>query len=77
MFALHIAALVICSALAALILTIFILGIISSFSSSKWFCRVMGWHREPNALGFDGVSFNGCCPRCGKHVLLDSQGNWF
>lgn len=77
MFALHIVVLVVCLALAVLIVTVLILGIVSSFSSSKWFCRVMGWHREPNEHGFDGVSFNGCCPRCGKHVLLDSQGNWF
>jgi len=77
MFALHIVSLVVCLALAAVIVTMLILGIVSSFSPSKWFCRVMGWHREPNEQGFDGVSLNGCCPRCGKHVLLDSQGNWF
>jgi len=43
----------------------------------KWFCIHMGWHLAPIAQGFDGCSFNGVCPRCGKHVLQDSQGNWF
>ena len=42
-----------------------------------WFCRVMHWHLAPKEQGFDGCSFNGTCPRCGKSVLRDSQGNWF
>jgi len=41
------------------------------------FCRVMGWHLAPKKQGFDGCSYNGNCPRCGKKVLQDSQGNWF
>lgn len=44
---------------------------------SKWFCDKMGWHLAPHAQGFDGCSFTGKCPRCGKGVLQDSQGNWF
>lgn len=43
----------------------------------KWFCDNLGWHLTPKEQGFDGASANGTCPRCGKHVLLDSQGNWF
>lgn len=43
----------------------------------KWFCDKMGWHVAPEAQGFDGCSLKGQCPRCGKHVLQDSQGNWF
>jgi len=43
----------------------------------KWFCDHMGWHLSPIAQGFDGCSFTGTCPRCGKSVLQDSQGNWF
>ena len=42
-----------------------------------WACRVMGWHLRPKEIGFDGASLNGVCPRCGKHVMQDSQGNWF
>ena len=53
------------------------LSIIDRFSKSKWFCRVMGWHKAPNSQGFDGCSFNGTCPRCSERVLQDSQGNWF
>ena len=43
----------------------------------KWACDKMGWHLAPAAQGFDGCSLNGTCPRCGKGVLQDSQGNWF
>jgi len=43
----------------------------------NWACRVMGWHLRPNDVGFDGCSKTGVCPRCQKHVLQDSQGNWF
>jgi hypothetical protein len=42
-----------------------------------WFCKHLGWHKAPSKRGFDGASFTGTCPRCGKHVLQDSQGNWF
>jgi hypothetical protein len=46
------------------------------FPNCKWFCNKMGWHQRPKRIGFDGCSANGICPRCGKHVLQDSQGNW-
>jgi hypothetical protein len=54
-----------------------ILSGVDTFSSNVWFCRVMGWHKRPNDIGFDGASSFGQCPRCGEKVLLDSQGNWF
>lgn len=43
----------------------------------KWACTKLGWHLAPLTQGFDGASANGTCPRCGKSVLQDSQGNWF
>jgi len=43
----------------------------------KWFCDHIGWHLTPTTQDFDGCSLTGCCPRCGKSVLQDSQGNWF
>ena len=44
----------------------------------KYFCTHFGhWHLAPKEIGFDGCSCNGVCPRCGKFVMLDSQGNWF
>lgn len=42
-----------------------------------WFCKHMGWHLRPKQVGFDGCSLTGICPRCGEHVMQDSQGNWF
>ncbi len=43
----------------------------------KWACTALGWHLAPESKGFDGCSLQGKCPRCGKPVLMDSQGNWF
>ena len=43
----------------------------------KWACLKFGWHLAPNEQAFDGCSCSGKCPRCGKNVLQDSQGNWF
>jgi len=60
-----------------LITVLFILAIISTFSKNVWFCNTFGWHKAPTGIGFDGCSRNGDCRRCGKHVLQDSQGNWF
>ena len=76
MFALHIVAIVLSLAAAALS-TLVLLDVANSSSSSKLFCTTMGWHRQPDSIEFDGCSMFGYCPRCGKHVLLDSQGNWF
>ena len=39
-------------------------------------CIIMGLHKEPKEIRFDGCSFVGTCPRCGQEILRDSQGNW-
>ena len=62
---------------AAFVSVMFIMMFIDKFSKSTWFCIKMGWHKRPIRIGFDGASHNGKCPRCGKRVLQDSQGNWF
>jgi hypothetical protein len=46
----------------------------------RWFlCEFLGWHRPAQAvaMGWDGVSFTAVCERCGRRILMDSQGNWF
>lgn len=43
----------------------------------KWACDKMGWHLAPAVIHCDEVNMSGKCPRCGKNVLLDGQGNWF
>lgn len=42
----------------------------------RWFCDHIGWHIEPVVKDFDGANQYGICPRCGKEVIQDSQGNW-
>jgi hypothetical protein len=68
--------LIIVPALSAIIV-LTILSLIDWKSNNIWFCEKMGWHKPPERVGFDGCSMEGFCPRCGKHVLRDSQGNWF
>ena len=58
------------------VVTLFILALCNKWLPI-WFCNNMGWHLAPKSQGFDGCSLNGKCPRCGKKVLRDSQGNWF
>ena len=43
----------------------------------KWACRVFHWHVAPSERTFDGCSSHGVCPRCGKEVMQDSNGDWF
>ena len=43
----------------------------------RWFCDKLAWHMQGTELAFDGCSMQSVCPRCGKQVMQDSQGNWF
>jgi hypothetical protein len=43
----------------------------------KFFCHDLRWHKAPLKQGHDGASYTGACPRCGKKVLQDSNGDWF
>ena len=63
--------------IAMLLLALLMIAAFQHRSKSKWFCDKMGWHNAPVVTGWDGASFEGVCPRCGRHVLQDSQGNWF
>jgi hypothetical protein len=58
---------------------VFILMLLVTFNDylPRWFCDHIDWHLTPTMQGFDGCSLTGTCPRCGKSVLQDSQGNWF
>lgn len=52
----------------------------SSFFSSllpKWFCIKLSWHVSPKEKHFDGESYYGTCPRCGKKIKQYQQGGWF
>ena len=59
------------------ILILLILSSIVNPLLPKCMCDIMGWHIKPEHIGSDGCSEEGICPRCGRHVLKDSQGNWF
>jgi len=44
----------------------------------KIYCEIFPWHNGSGIIkDFDGCSFKSTCSRCGKEVMMDSQGNWF
>ena len=55
-------------------------GIYIKFGIGKWFYHdLLGWH-EPDAkevVEYDGVNTHCVCRHCKKHIMQDSQGNWF
>ncbi len=60
------------------IVGMFILMALDTFGFlGVWACDELGWHKAPVKQSFDGCSFGGKCPRCGRPVLQDSQGDWF
>ena len=59
------------------IFILIVLKIFNIFSKNSWFCKNFGWHKTPKAISSDGCNKKGICPRCGKYVMQDSQGNWF
>lgn len=42
-----------------------------------WVCTKLGWHLRPEDVKYRGINATGTCPRCGKYICKDSQGNWF
>lgn len=60
----------------AVIIIMIMLAICNRFLP-RWFCDKMGWHLKPKKIERDQVNQKGICPRCGIHVMRDSQGNWF
>lgn len=43
----------------------------------KFYHDIFGWHIPSNELTFDGCNMLSKCKHCGKHIIQDSQGNWF
>lgn len=66
-------------ALAVFIIIMLVLIIINSFCKYNgiFFCKFFGWHKKPKDIEIRGINNVGTCPRCGKRVIQDSQGNWF
>jgi hypothetical protein len=65
--------------LIAIILCILLLGlVIFNKYLPVWFCHHFGWHLPPYIRAYSSWDYwYGICPRCGKTVIQDSQGNWF
>lgn len=43
----------------------------------RWFHDVMGWCVPYGEIHADEVNMHSHCKYCNKHILQDSQGNWF
>ena len=43
-----------------------------------WFHNILHWHEPDDSPSwYDGCSMHCKCKYCGKHIMQDSQGNWF
>ena len=38
---------------------------------------VLGWHKPIDEHWPDELNMHSVCKYCGKHIVRDSQGNWF
>lgn len=43
----------------------------------KFLCIIFGWHEPSDCIDIHGVNITSKCKYCGKHIMRDSQGNWF
>ena len=64
--------------------SIIALAFLNEYLPFRWFCDKLGWHCAPEEHARSGIDNRNCmihrrgiCPRCGKKVMQDSQGNWF
>lgn len=61
----------------------FALQIISRITKWPWFCKCLGWHDgkgpapKKKKSKYPDVNIHATCSKCGKEVMIDSQGNWF
>jgi len=56
----------------------FVLLLIDRWKGTTYACKQFGWHNgNGGSKSFDGCSIHATCSKCGKEVMLDSQGNWF
>jgi len=59
------------------LMIIIVLSVIFNKWMPRFFCDKLNWHLTPKRVYHEGINLKGHCPRCGKEVIQDSQGNWF
>ena len=56
----------------------FVLCLMDKWRGTHYSCKFFGWHEGwGGRIDNDGLSLVSQCQKCGKDVMLDSQGNWF
>lgn len=43
----------------------------------EYYHDLLGWHVPDGKSWSDGLNEHAVCKHCGKHIMQDSQGNWF
>lgn len=67
----------------ALIIFAFIISVIFPILYIKfgWFKKIyhdiLHWHEPDQSIIYKGLNTHSKCKYCGKHIMQDSQGNWF
>lgn len=44
---------------------------------NKLYHDLFGWHKPSDEITYDSCNVHSHCKFCGKHIMQDSQGNWF
>ena len=42
-----------------------------------WYHDILEWHEPDQSIIYKGLNTHSKCKYCGKHIMQDSQGNWF
>ena len=42
-----------------------------------WHHDILHWHEPDQSIIYKGLNTHSKCKYCGKHIMQDSQGNWF
>ena len=42
-----------------------------------WYHDILHWHEPDQSIIYKGLNTHSKCKYCGKHIMQDSQGNWF
>ena len=46
------------------------------YTSLKFICTILKWHKDPRWQESNGFDYYGTCPRCGSKIYQDKDGSW-
>lgn len=52
-------------------------SILNLVGLKKKYHDILHWHEPDQSIIYKGLNIHSKCKYCGKHIMQDSQGNWF